>query len=222
MRLKHLLVLGILAVAAAVLLVPTVGQAAAGPAALAWSQGGTTVTSYDYGTLDPAGGDTSESVTFALSYSGKRAFGRLVVGLSGSSAFSITSNSCSGKRLGGRKSCSLTVEYAPSGAGASDSATLTATGEHGAAASLSLTGASKAAKTQSQINCESYGGTFVNPSADAGGIWDCDGWTYTGGFSGSDFLAKLSTLTIDCAIDGGGHLLTVTDLGTANSTCVKS
>src|SRR5439155_1244390 len=70
--------------------------------------------------------------------SGGRATGTLAVALSGSSAFTITADGCTARSLGPTKSCTVTVRYAPT-AGGSDTATLTATGEH-ASASLTLTG----------------------------------------------------------------------------------
>ena len=49
---------------------------------------------------------------------------------------------CTTKSIGRKTSCRVRVAYLPVGAGTSDSATLTASGEHGAAASLSLSGSS--------------------------------------------------------------------------------
>ena len=137
MRRKYLGVVGVLAAAAAALLVPAAGQAASTPAALAWSEGGSTLTPYSYGTLD-AGATASQ--TFTLTNSGGRASAALTVALTGSSAFSISSDSCTATSLGPAKSCQVTVAYSPSAAGASDGATLTVTGMQAPATSLNLAG----------------------------------------------------------------------------------
>src|SRR6266542_2964477 len=122
--------------AAAALLVPAAGQGA-GPPALAWSPA--TNDAYDYGTVTV--GQTA-SQTFTLTNSGGSATGILTVALSGSSAFTKTADGCTATSLGPRKSCTVTVQYSPSADGASDSATLAASGKKTAAsASLTLTGA---------------------------------------------------------------------------------
>jgi hypothetical protein len=106
-----------------------------------WSQGGITITSYDFGTIDGVGGQTATQ-TFTLANSGKSATGTLEpVALTNTSgtAFTITSDGCSGLSLGPKKFCQVTIEYGPATNGERDSATLTATGEHDSA-SLPLTG----------------------------------------------------------------------------------
>src|SRR6266545_474363 len=123
------------AAAAVTLLVPAAGQGAGAPA-LAWSP---TNGAYDYGTVTV--GQTA-SQTFTLTNSGGSATGILTVTLSGSSAFTKTADGCTATSLGPRKSCSVSVQYAPTTAGQSDSATLAASGKKTAAsASLTLTGA---------------------------------------------------------------------------------
>src|SRR5262249_48700454 len=78
--------------------------------------------------------------------SGGSASGVLAISLSDSTAFSITSDACTGTSLGPKKSCVLTVEYAPTTADQTDTATLTATGKKsGASASITLTGSGAAA-----------------------------------------------------------------------------
>jgi hypothetical protein len=124
------------AAAAAALLVPAAGQGAGAPA-LAWSPA--TNGAYDYGTITV--GQTA-SQTFRLTNSGGSATRILTVALSGSSAFTKTADGCTATSLGPRKSCSVTVQYGPTTAGQSDSATLAASGKKPAAsASLTLTGA---------------------------------------------------------------------------------
>lgn len=111
------------------------GQAGGAPA-IAWSPA--TNGTYDYGAVAP--GQTA-SQTFTLTNSGGSATGMLSVSLFGSSAFSITSNACTGTALGKGKSCAVTVQYAPTTAGQSDTATLTASGKKpSASASITLTG----------------------------------------------------------------------------------
>jgi hypothetical protein len=132
-----------LGVCAAMLVASGSARAAGGPV-LGWSQGATTITSYDFGTFDVGGGQTPTPVTFTLTNSGESATGDLAITLpnTSGSAFSITSDRCSGRSLGARKSCTITVAFVPGGSVESDAATLTATGEH-ASASLPLSGATR-------------------------------------------------------------------------------
>ena len=121
-------------VAALALLAPAVGQAASGPA-IAFNP-----SSNDYGTIDA---NTTSSQTFTLRNSGGKATSALKVTLTGSSAFSVTADSCTGTSLGPKKSCSITVQYAPTTDGSSDTGTLTVMSKKPAAsASASLTGKS--------------------------------------------------------------------------------
>jgi hypothetical protein len=136
--------IGIIVAAAAMgMLVAGTSAQAANTPVLAWSQGGTTITSsYDYGTLD-AGAGATKSVTFTLTNSGDSASAMLTVSLSGSAAFSINVDGCTGTSLGPNKSCGVTVTFAPTASGESDNATLTAQGKKAAAnASITLTGKS--------------------------------------------------------------------------------
>ena len=101
---------------------------------------GFTPVSHDYGTIDA---NTTGSQTFVLKNSGGTATGMLKASLSGSSAFSITADSCTGTALGPKKQCGVTVQYAPTTAGSSDSGTLTVSGKKPAAnASATLSGKS--------------------------------------------------------------------------------
>lgn len=90
---------------------------------------------YNYGTLKAG---ESKEVTFTLENSGGKASGALTITPPGGSAFTTTDN-CTGKSLGPGKSCAVTVKYAPTASGESDSATLTATGIT-ASASITLEG----------------------------------------------------------------------------------
>jgi hypothetical protein len=127
------------AVAALGLLVlAAVGQAG-GPPSLGWSP--STLGGFDFGTV---GVGDSQSQTFTLTNSGGSASADLTVSLSGPAAFAVTDDGCSGTSLGPRKSCTVTVEYAPTASGASVPATLEAMGKK-AAADASVTLAAKAA-----------------------------------------------------------------------------
>jgi hypothetical protein len=130
--------LGIAAASASVvlLLVAAVGQAG-GPPSIGWSPSDSG--SFGYGLV--AVGHTS-SQTFTLSNSGGSASAALTVELSGSPSFAITEDLCTGTSIGPNKSCTVTVEYAPTVSGAS-SATLTANGKKvQATTSQTLTGSS--------------------------------------------------------------------------------
>jgi len=116
------------AAATLALLVPEAAQAG-GPPAIAWSpttSGGT----FDHGAI--VVGETA-SQAFTLTNTGGSATARLSISLSGSEAFSITSDACTGTSIGKRKSCAVTVEYAPTTVGQSDTATLSASGKKAAA-----------------------------------------------------------------------------------------
>jgi hypothetical protein len=66
------------------------------------------------------------SQAFTLTNTGDKATSALTITLSGS-AFTKTAEGCSATSLGKGKSCSVTVRYSPSGAGASDTGQLQAT-----------------------------------------------------------------------------------------------
>ena len=103
-----------------------------------WSQGGTSITSYSFGTL-LAGGSTS-SQSFTLTDTSAKMTGDLIVSLSGSAQFSTTADTCTGQRLNKKSlTCEITVQYTSGGVAESDSATLFVSGKKVSAA-LSLTG----------------------------------------------------------------------------------
>jgi hypothetical protein len=123
--------------AAVVLLGLTAGLAgAAATATLSWSPT-TSPGTYNFGIVN-AGQKVSQALT--LTNSGGKASGALRVTLTGSSAFTTTADTCTGANLSSKKSCRITVQYAPTTPGQTDSATLAATGKTGTA-SLALTGA---------------------------------------------------------------------------------
>jgi hypothetical protein len=169
------------------LLAPAVTRAGGAPV-LAFN-----TTAYDFGTLAP---NSTASQTFTLTNSGGKGTGRLTLALSGSAAFSITAETCTS--LGPRKSCSVTVTYAPTAAGASDSATLSATSRKTpGSATVSLTGAS-VLKSASQLLCESFGGTFGGPATEV--LWTCNGYLAT---DRADFEAKHAAFVEVCVAEGG-------------------
>src|SRR5882724_12762668 len=125
------------------MLAATVGQAAGLPA-IAWSPV-TSPGTFDYGTIPVGDG---ESQTFALTNSGRAATGALRVSLGSATEFSITADACTGTALGPRKSCNVTVQYAPTTAGQT-TATLAANGIRppaGASITLAGTGAAVAVR----------------------------------------------------------------------------
>ena len=94
-------------------MLPAVAEAAAAKPHLSFApQAGD---SADYGQVFV--GDDSKSQTFILTNDGGRATSRLTVSLNGSSAFSKTADTCSGRGLKPSVSCSVTVKYAPVAAG---------------------------------------------------------------------------------------------------------
>jgi hypothetical protein len=78
--------------------------------------------SWDYGVVAP---NTTAPKTFVLT-NRKGATGTLTVGLSGSPTFTVTADSCTGTRLAANKSCSVTVQFAPTAAGTHETASLLA------------------------------------------------------------------------------------------------
>jgi len=127
-------VLGVL-----VLILPAVGSGKDASGSLAWSRGGVAIPSYAFATLDSG---SHASTTFRLTNWGRHVSGKFAIHLTGSSAFSIKSNRCTGRNLNVRQWCRVTVVYAPSEEGARDRAVLTATREHRTAAKLTLSGCS--------------------------------------------------------------------------------
>jgi hypothetical protein len=77
-----------------------------------------------------------------------------------------------------------------------------------------------APKTQSQLDCEAFGGTFGTSPVLVGSfttvLWVCNGWTNT---DITDFNTKLATLQSDCTADGGVLNWAAVIPGPGNSTC---
>jgi|GEM_PF-6822699 len=106
------------------------GAASAGSApSLSWSPA-TGTGSYAYGTIDTG---TNATRTFTLHNSGGSATSALRISLTGSGAFSVVTDTCTGTSLGPRKTCTVTVRFAPTTPGEQVTATLTATSRKPAA-----------------------------------------------------------------------------------------
>jgi len=195
----------VVANAAVVLLVLTAGVAsAAGTAALSWSPT-TSPGTYNFGTVN-AGQKVSQALT--LTNSGGKASGALRVTWSGSSAFTTTADTCTGANLSSKKSCRVTVQYAPTTPGQTDSATLTATGKAGTA-SLTLAGAT--AKASPAL------ATSPSPGGLVGGTTVTDTATLSNGVNPTGtirFRAYGPSATADCTtIPVDNETVTVTGNG---------
>jgi len=127
------------AVAAGALLVAVAGGQAGGSPptpSIDWSP--STSGGFDFGLV--AVGKTA-SQTFTLTNSGGSASAALTVTLSGPPTVTITDDACTATSLGPGKSCTVTVQYAPTTSGPSGEVTLEATGKKAAAdATLSIAG----------------------------------------------------------------------------------
>ena len=138
----------------------TLGQAAGLPA-IAWSPV-TSPGTFDYGAVNVG---QAASQTFALTNSGGSATGMLRVSLGTATEFSVTADACTGVALGPRKSCNVTVQYAPTTAGQT-TATLAANGIRPAAsASITLTGTGAAVAVR-HIYWTNYFGTIGRADLD--------------------------------------------------------
>lgn len=126
-------------IAAGALLVVVVGGQAGGSRptpSIDWSP--STSGGFDFGLV--AVGKTA-SQTFTLTNSGGSASAALTVTLSGPPTVTITDDTCTATSLGPGKSCTVTVQYAPTTSGPSGEVTLEATGKKAAAdATLSIAG----------------------------------------------------------------------------------
>jgi Abnormal spindle-like microcephaly-assoc'd, ASPM-SPD-2-Hydin len=133
-----------------------VAAASAGPPVLAFSPA-----PFDYGQVTV--GQTPSQV-FTLANTGGWASSALTVTVPGSAAFTVTADTCSGTSLGPGKSCTVTVRFAPTAAGAAG-ATLTAAGNKQAAtATDALTGTGAPAGHLYWANFS--GGTIVEANLD--------------------------------------------------------
>ena len=157
-RMRRLVCVSVLALVAVAVVAPT--ASAAGPKLLSIA---ITPTAHNYGTIDA--GKTA-SKTFVVRNNGLVPTTPLKVTLSGSGAFKKTADSCTGRTLWPqdvqflRKSCSITVRYAPTSPGTTATGTLRAVGvgfPWKLRATASLTGTST--PTGQQV-CASLEGTY--------------------------------------------------------------
>ena len=199
------------------LLVPAAAASAGGPPMTSWAHGGTTITSYSYGTVNAG---TTNTQTFTLTNSGGSATSALTITLSGSAAFTITADTCTHPRsLGPGKSCSVTVAYAPAASSQSDQATLTATSHKSAAtATLTLLGASKASPTIDTATNPPFG-PVGTPVADVAIL--VGGFTPTGTmtfrlYSAPDCSGQVFSTTVP--VDGQGQYPSASFTTTAAGT----
>ena len=136
-----------------------VAAASAGPPVLAF-----TPSPDDYGQVT-VGQAAAQTVT--LANTGGRASRAVTVTLSGSAAFTITADACTATSLGPGKSCTVTVRFAPAGAGTA-AATLTAANNQKAVlATDSLTGTG--ASASHLYWASGSAGTIVEASLDGTG-----------------------------------------------------
>lgn len=94
------------------ILAPALVAAKAAPPALGVSP--STDGAYDYGTV--AAGSTA-SETFTVTNAGGSASGVVAIQVTGSDAFAVAADGCTGLSLGPSKSCDVTIEFAPDATG---------------------------------------------------------------------------------------------------------
>lgn len=112
-----------------------VASAAAGPAALGFDRA-----QYAYGRVSIG---TTHEHTFTVRNTGGRATRGLTTSLTGSSTFTLVGDSCAGRTLGPRKTCTVTVRFSP-GAVSAVSGTLSVTGKnHSTTSRVALSGAGR-------------------------------------------------------------------------------
>jgi hypothetical protein len=196
---------GVYILALAVCLVGTgvfasVGQAGSAPSTAF------TPASVNFGSVSSG----SSSRTLTLKNTGGSATAVLSLALSGSPAFVLTADHCSGTSLGPNKSCTATVTYSPTTGGSTDTAALTARGQKPTTtATASLSGNSFA--SFSQTTCT--GSPCVASTSTASSSVTV---VATGGSSGT-LQAGISTGTLSCSYPAG-----ITDLDPNTFTVVSS
>ena len=169
-----------------------VASAKAEPPALAFSQ-----SSPGYGSVTVG---KKVSQVFTLTNSGGKASGALKLSVSGSGAFSITSDRCQGRSLGPGKSCTVAVKFAPAGAGP-ETATLTATGvKRPVAATVSLSGTGVVPGHLYWVSKNERGDLI-----------------YDAGLDGSNPQTVVSALAIDGLAVSGSHMYWTEQHGSADA-----
>ena len=185
---------------------PTAEAVRGGPPSLAWepSTGG----AFDYGLV----GVGHESLQrFTLTNSGGSASAQLTVVLAGPAAFTVTADTCDGS-LGPRKSCAVTVRFAPTGSGPSGPATLHASGVKAAAnASVTLTGRSALQFVASGPGAPGLSGLNENPvrqspaTGTAVVFWDTTTSTMTVNVSFNNLTTPNTAAHIHCCVASPGN-----------------
>ena len=104
---------------------------------------------------------------FTLKNTGRRATSALAVHLAGPGAFTITTNTCAGTSLGPGKSCTVTVRFAPAGAGTAAATLTAASNKKAVLATDSLTGTG--ASASHLYWASGSAGTIVKASLDGTG-----------------------------------------------------
>jgi hypothetical protein len=170
--------------------------------------------SRDYGTVAQ-----TSSQDFTLTNSGGSTAAKLKITLTGSAAFSVTSDACTGRKLSPHKACVVTVAYAPAAPCASDSATLTVTGKKDKdtpQAQATLTGAGNGLDIQGVIDSEAVDGTSFVITDSADGVSQVsvavNGQTVFGGVGDPKSLADFNvgdTVDVCAAKQADGSLLAI-------------
>jgi sugar lactone lactonase YvrE len=172
--------------AVGVLLAATVALAAGGTPSLGWSPT-TSAGTYDYGPVTVGG----VAQTFTLQNSGTKSSGSLAITLSGSAAFVETTDTCSGIALGANKVCNVTIKYAATILGVSDQATLTASSNKIAMASLTVRGTTRPATPSLSTTAVPAAGPIGTPLQDTANL--------SGGFSPTGSIVFALYQTPDCS-----------------------
>jgi hypothetical protein len=114
---------------------PAVASAAGAPAALGFQPA-----AHPYGQVSV--GEVSQQ-QFRLANTGGRASSALTVTVSGSPAFTLTADTCTGTSLGPGRSCTVTVRFTPAAVGAARATLTVVSRNRAASATAELTGAGR-------------------------------------------------------------------------------
>jgi HYDIN/CFA65/VesB family protein/low-density lipoprotein receptor class B len=135
-------------------------SAASAPAALSFQPA-----AHDYGQVSV--GETSQH-QLRLVNTGGRASSALTVTVSGSPAFTVTADTCTGASLGPGKSCTVTLRYTPAAVGAAKATLTVVSRNRAASATAQLTGTGRRLGSPapfSHLYWTSYDGAFYHVQA---------------------------------------------------------
>jgi len=195
----------VIGLAAVLVLVPG-AEAKTGPAtSFAPQTGG----AYDYGVV--ADGSHKDQ-TFTLTNSGGTATAALKLSLTGSSAFSRTTDTCSAISLGPAKKCTVTVRYAPTGQ-STDTATLTAVSTKPAAtATITLNGTAGYVDVEISPSSHDYGSSSGNQTFTAtnNGTLATGSYTFSGPTDEHFGLGSTNTCDGNALAPGASCSFTIT------------